>query len=71
VVYTALSEELEGKGGTMISNCRIIKHYPEAVDPKIQKRLWEVSTNLTKLHRIKNKEAVYLNTSSLSVVSIV
>lgn len=52
-MYTALSEELRGHGGKMLSNCNIIQPNPQAKDVSIQAKLWEVSCNLVKLDGTK------------------
>jgi hypothetical protein len=47
VIYTALSPELETKGGVYINSCEIAKPHPAAEDRALQKLLWERSLQLS------------------------
>ncbi|OXA55353.1 retinol dehydrogenase 11 [Folsomia candida] len=58
IVYTAFSEELEGHGGKMVSNCTFVTPNPQADDALIQLRLWEMSCNLTKLEGSKQASTI-------------
>lgn len=58
VVYTALSQELHGFGGKMISNCLIHPTNPQAEDSAIQLKTWEMSCNVTKLKKITKSNSI-------------
>ncbi|XP_069680516.1 polyprenol dehydrogenase-like [Periplaneta americana] len=46
IVHACLSPQLEGLGGSYISNCRETSVSPSANDQKIQAKLWEVMLSL-------------------------
>lgn len=48
-IYAASSPELEGVTGKYLSDCRITRPAPQALDEATAKRLWELSEKLVKL----------------------
>jgi len=49
VIYAAVNEDIEKKGGIYISNCKEIALPPLALEEKIQKRLFELSLKQAQL----------------------
>ncbi|KAG5672998.1 hypothetical protein PVAND_003079 [Polypedilum vanderplanki] len=49
IVYAAISPELEGKGGSYLSNCAISRMHPKAWSPMECKKLFDYSCELLKI----------------------
>jgi len=47
VIYSALSDDLNGVGGEYISNCHVAMSSQESLDDDIAQQLWDLSEKLT------------------------
>lgn len=51
IVYTSISPNLEGKGGTYISNCRIYPIAEIAKSDELQEKLFNFTNNLLNIKK--------------------
>jgi retinol dehydrogenase 14 len=51
-IYLATSAEVEGVSGKYFKNCREVPSSPETYDQSIAQKLWEVSSELTRLQSV-------------------
>lgn len=60
-VYVASAKEINGKGGSYFSDCKIVEELPYARDIEEQRRLWEVTEKITNVSYEKVRLKLCIN----------